>query len=307
MRRILHRETEQRPTNTLLTKISYFSLFPALQYRHIYIYGAYPTPSKGDVGLLPNSASQLDWVNKYEENIVYHAAWRANLYFLLLVAYHNQQRIIQIDSTELQHGTGIAPHLQACHSSLFPNLIDYCVSPGVKNSHETSIIDNSFLNHWNNMTVSCPGIVNRYDTFLEGGGTGSSYRKELLFYLSACSLGSLDPLVGLNMFFYVMKKASKHNQKFIKKFDSEDEIRAAQRVIFLQQKGMLSLAGFACFFPDINSIEKILQWDRRSESRKTAYARTQKILLTGDKNKSIAFLKRFEKNTSDQKTILLPP
>src|SRR3989338_5853270 len=94
-------------------------------YRHVYPYGSYPTPSKGDIGLLPKSASVLDWVNKYEKNIVYHATWRVHLYFLLLVVYHNQKRIIQIGHTELQHDVGIAPYLQACHSSFFPDLIDH--------------------------------------------------------------------------------------------------------------------------------------------------------------------------------------
>ena len=287
------------------TPSGFFSLNMASRDRHVYAYGSYPTPSKGDVGLLPNSASTLDWVNKYEKNIIYHATWRVHLYFLLLVAYRNQQRIIQMDSTELQHGMGIAPYLQACHSSLFPNLIDYSIDRSVKNKQKTSIFDDSFLNHWNNMTVSCPVIVNRYDSFLEGRGSGSVYRKELLFYLSACSLGSCDPLLGLHQFFLIMTQALKHNDEFIEKFNSDDEKRAAKRVIELQEKGMFSLASPVYFSPNVSMLSYALQWKCPRESRADAYATTQKILLTGGKVEAKQFLKRFQREVTNQNCLLM--
>lgn len=290
MRRFIYEESSRS-----IAHIPNFGIISSLlRYRNVYAYGAYPTPSKGDVGLLPQYASTLDWVNKYEKNIMYHASWRVHLYFLLLVAYHNQQCIIQIDSTELQHGMGIAPHLQACHSSLFPNLIDHNIKENFKNHQHTSIIDHSFLNDWNNMTVACPVISNRFDTFLEGRGSGSRLRKDLLFCLTACSLGSYEPFDALKMFFSLMAATLENRHKFIEKFDSDDEKRAAKRVLFLQQKGMFSLGSPVQYAPDRNVIENILQWDRQAESCASAYARTQKILLTGGKKEAEAFLKRFK-------------
>lgn len=270
-------------------------VFSALYYRNVYPYGFYPTPSKGDLGLLPKGASTLDWVNKYEKNIIYHATWRVHLYFLLLVAYHNQQCIIQIDTTELQHGMGIAPHLQACHSSLFPSLVDHNIQDNIKDHKHTSIIDDSFLNDWNNMTVACPVISNRFDTFLEGRGPGSQLRKTLLFCLTACSLGSCEPLDALRVFFLTMAAALEDKYKFIERFDSDDEKRAARRVMFLQHRGMFSLGSPVQYIPDINVFENILQRNRHAESRAAAYARTQKILLTGGKKEAEIFLKRFKR------------
>jgi hypothetical protein len=265
----------------------YFStclIFSFLGYRSIYRYGAYPTPSKDHIGLLPTGVSTLEWVNKYEENIAYHAKWRVYLYFLLLIAYHNQKRVIQIDSTELQHGVGIAPHLQACHTSLFPNLIDGIVDkPGGR--HETSIIDQSFMNHWNNMTVVCPVISNRFDTFLEGRGSGSRLRKELLFVLNSCSFGCYTPLDALRLFYIHIEDALSHQKNFFDKFETEDEKRAAQRVVFFQKNSMFSLASPIRHYPNIGIFGKILEL--------TNLKATQELLLTGGKKEAKEFLKRF--------------
>ena len=296
MRRFLH----ERPQSCFLITPQVFSYLLSYRHRHhgrhVYAYGSYPTPSKGNVGLLPKSASTLAWVNKYEENIMYHAAWRVHLYFLLLVVYHNQQRIIQMDSTELQHGVGIAPFLQACHTSLFPSLVDYSIKDHRKNRQQTqtSIIDNSFLNDWNNMTVTCPEISNRFDTFLEGRGSGSLFRKQLLFILNACSLGVYEPHDALKFFFMQVGIALKEKREFIEKFHSINKKRAAKRVIFLQEKGMFSLASRVNHSPNMDVIDKVLQWDRQSGTRSAAYLRTQQILLTGGKKEAVNFLKRFE-------------
>lgn len=260
-------------------------VFSFLRYRSIYRYDTYPTPSKTHIGLLPSGASTMDWVNKYEENITYHAKWRVFLFYLLLIAYHNQKRIIQIASTELQYGIGIAPHLQACHTSLFPNLIDHSILHRIKSCHETSIIDHSFMNHWNNATVVCPVISNRFDTFLEGRGSGSRLRKELLFVLNGCSLGCHTPLNALKLFYMHMDNALSHEKDFIDKFKTEDEKCAARQVVFFQRNAMFSLASPICHLPKGDIFGKILV----SEDLKA----TQKLLLTGGKKDAKQFLKRF--------------
>lgn len=261
--------------------------------RHVYAYGSYPTPSKSRRRLLGRSASTLDWVEEYSQHIKYHARWRVYLYFLLLVAYHNQHRIIQMHSTRLQYGFG-SPNLPACHSSLFPRLVDYSMRRDTKNLRRlTSIIDASFLEKWNNMTVTCPEISNRFDTFLEGSGSGSVLRKQLLFILTACSFGKYKPHTALKIFFMHMGVALKEKQRFVEKFDSIDEKRAAKRVISLQAKGMFSLVSPVYHSPDREVIARVLQWKRGSETLASAYTRTRRILLTGDKKAAKAFLKRF--------------
>lgn len=272
--------------------------------RRIYDISDYPTPAKNNIKLLPESATTLDWVNAYQENITYIASWRAHLMFLLFIAYYDQHHAIQIGTTNLQYGKGIAPHIDAAHASFFPRVIDKdCRNSHLKHPH-SSIIDNSFLKHWLSMTVPCPAISNRFDSFLEGRGAGSLFRQHTLFLLNGCSHGNYDPLIYMKNFFYTAEFAFKDRKLFIDKFESSDEKKAANHVIRLQKAGLFQFASPDDFTLENHYLEKVLLWDKKTQSRKTAYLRTQELLLTGKEEEAREFLKRFEPENVDSSSFI---
>lgn len=248
--------------------------------RSVFSYGFYPTPAKGDLGPLPKNATEFEKIQQYESNIIYHGQWRSILFFLTLLAYHEQKRIVNIDKTYLQHGYGPFPGLHGCHTALFPTLIDF--QPGEIKTKKSSIIHDSFLLHWNNMTVCCPETVNDVDAFFEGGNTPSMYRKNLLSIISYVSLGFHDPLIGLQMYYHIIEKACADSFAFIEKQETSDLKKAVTHAIALEREGMLEPINY----------NRIIE--RQPHERLfSAYARTQRKLLTGGANTANIYLQQF--------------
>lgn len=255
-------------------------------------HGSYVTPSRDSLGLLSKSATQMDWIEKYEDHITYHATWRANIYFLLLIFYYKQRRIIQIASTPMQYGKGIEHYTQACHSSIFPGLSDHKCHDTQIMMLQTCLFRRSFLWHWNSMTVGCPMLVNEFDTFLEGRGAGSIYRKNLLIALNQCSFGVCDPVEGMRLFYWVMLIAFKDQPIFLKRCEPWER-KSARRVIALQKRGMFHHATRDCQLKKA-FVKSILEWDGSDRSFDQACLKTQKLLLRGNERDGEKFLKRFD-------------
>ena len=272
-------------------RVSFFST----RQRKVYAYGDYPTPAKGPVGLLPMQATQVAWIIRYQKNIGYHAVWRAHLFFLLLIVYQDKHRVIQMGRTRLQHGRGIGPHLQACHSSFFPGIVD--VEHDGDKLAKSALFEGSFFYHWNNMTVCCPNIVNRVDQFFEGNHSLSVYRHELLKVLHAASAGLCDPVTGLHHFFCVMQKAFEQSQTFVDKQTCSDNKLAAQRVLSVQHKGLLNTVSVN--YDPINGYFDCLLGRKPYEPLNDAYKRTQIKLLTGDRDQAKMFLNEIHKVKPD--------
>ena len=260
--------------------------------RLIFPCGFYPTPAKGDLGPLLKNATELEKVQQYEPNILYHGHWRSILFFLTLLAYHKQKRMVNIDKTFIQHGFGPFPGLQGCHTSLFPTLIDF--QPVEIKIKKSSIIHDSFLLHWNNMTVCCPETVNNVDTFFEGSNTPSIYRKNLLAIISAVSFDFYDPLIGLQLYYHVIEKACADSFVFIKKQETPDLKKAVAHAIALEREGMLKPINY----------NRIIE--RQPHERLfSAYARTQHKLLTGCANTANTYLRQFPDEPITSGTLML--
>lgn len=266
-------------------------LYCSYAWRSCAAHDAYVTPSRNHLGLLPKSANKLDWIEKYKDNITYHATWRANLFFLMLVACYKRERIIQIASTKHQYGKGIGPYIQACHSSPFPGLSDRDLNDVQIRFRQTCLFNKSFLLHWNAMTVGCPVLVNEFDSFLEGRGAGSVYRKNLLFVLNQCSMGVCDPVVGMQVFYLTMLMALNNRHIFLERCELWER-RAAQRVVTLQKRGMFYHAT-RDYRQKKAFVRAVLQWDGDEKSFDQACLKTQKLLLGGGERDGERFLKRF--------------
>lgn len=266
-------------------------LFVSYAWRSCAAYDAYVTPTRNHLGLLPKNASKLDWIEKYKDNITYHATWRANLFFLMLVACYKRERFIQIASTKHQYGKGISPYIQACHSSPFPGLGDRDFNEVRIRVRQTCLFNKSFLSHWNAMTVGCPVLVNEFDSFLEGRGAGSKYRKNLLFVLNQCSSDICNPVVGMQVFYLTMLTALDERRIFLDRCEPWER-RAAQRVVTLQKRGMFHHAT-RNFQPKKSFVKAVLEWDGDEKSFDEACLKTQKLLLSGRERDGERFLKRF--------------
>lgn len=288
----MRRYSFHRPVKMNSVPISCVSfLYCSYAWRSCAAHDAYVTPSRNHLGLLSKSASKLNLIEKYKDNIIYHATWRANLFFLILVACYKRQRIIQIASTKHQYGKGIAPYIQACHSSPFPGLSDRDLNDARIRFRQTCFFNKSFLSHWNAMTVGCPVLVNEFDSFFEGGGSGSLYRKNLLVVLNQCSLGVCNPLVGMQVFYSMMLKLLDDRQIFLDRCEPSER-RAAKRVVALQKRGMFhhSTKDYRLKKAFVKSV---LEWDGHDKSFDRACLKTQKLLLRGGERDGEKFLKRF--------------
>ncbi len=266
-----------------------FALSKRLSQRQIFAYGHYPTPAKGPLVLPKKPHSMLELVLHYEDNILYHAAWRVQLYYLLLIAYYKQHRVIQIDKTILQHGQGKYPDLQACHTSLFPGLIDFNLA-NISGS-KSYVFSQSFFSHWNGMTVCCPNVVNKVDQFFEGFDAPSLYRKKLLAILCLVSSGLFDPLVGLQHYFQIMDVAFQEIHALVDSDYLTEEKEAARQVIGIQHRATFenTFAQDGFFYPKNRFFERCLK-RAPQESLDDAYMRTQNKLLTGSLSDGQLFL-----------------
>lgn len=274
----------------------FFRTFNPLS-RKVYAWNAYPTPAINTNYYLKPNASALHSVKTYQKNIFYLAQWRTHLFFLLLIAYYRTKNHIAPAPTILQYGFGYGERIHAAHPSLFPQLSDKHLKHYRINTKHRSIIDNTFLSHWNNMTVPCPVISNQFDSFIEGNGRDSLYKTHLLFILNSCARGISNPVVSMRYFFTTMQPlVFKNKNVFIKKFKNKKNHDAAKMVIQIQKKGMFYYARRDLSLKN-KYISRILQWDKKNETLETALKRTQKILLKGNKNEAIAFLKRYESSS----------
>lgn len=294
MRRLQHSHNTNNFTSFFtLCFLRYYSQQHHTSTRKIYSYRIYPTPAKGDFIPLRKNASSMQQVNRYAKHVRYHAEWRANLFFLLCIAYYKQNRIINTGRTKLQHGRGIKPHLQACHSSILPSLIDFKQTRQSITTSNTSIIDRTLFDHWNNMTVLCPRIVNESDFFLEGYyGTTSIYRKRLLAILCLISFGLCDPIIGMQCFYQIMQHALNTLMKRMQR-DAIPERDTLYRIFYLQKQGTFRHISLDTGLPKERFVKKVLA-QKPGETREETYKRMQKILLSGNKKAARELLLRFQ-------------
>jgi hypothetical protein len=270
---------------------------------------SYFTPSWQYHDSLRKKSSQKQKIRIYKDHIMRHASWRSNLYFLLLVAYYKKKRIIQIDSTQMQYGRGLDPHIQACHSSLFPSLIDWEAYPKRLPSQKYRVLSGgkkgvccgrkpifhgSFLWHWNSMTVGCPAIVNEFDTFLEGRGFGSVYRKELLATLSQCSLGSRNPIDAMAHYYFVMGDffSASSQRGFLNRYPRSQQ-SAVRYMVELQKQGTMLNKRSRGIKLRSSYLKSILLWDGSPRLREQSLLDLQELLLTGGEADGEALFKRF--------------
>lgn len=153
-------------------------------------------------------AIELKTIKLFTGEIEEHAARRVDAFFYLLVAIYRQQIIITKESTIKQHGKGSKSlNLQACHSSLFPNL-KFTALPGFFSTKFTECsvkFQGSHLEDLMNTTVLLPHIVNVFDGYLEGKARQSKLVQYCLSILNQAAKNQIDPREGMNLFLIAMR------------------------------------------------------------------------------------------------------
>lgn len=147
------------------------------------------------------------------ENILMHAKLRVDLFFYLLVAYHNTGLKPRLASTYLQYGRGrqldgkILTH--ACHSSLITALTD----DNTLVPHRKNILTHTHFMKSLNLTVELPTWVNDWlDYKLEQNLQG---RKKAIDILCHTAAGEYTPLQGFKNFFLLLENALNQLEKEI--------------------------------------------------------------------------------------------
>jgi hypothetical protein len=146
-------------------------------------------------------------ITMFKDNVVEHANRRVDLFFYTLIAYYKTYFSPINGHTNLQHGRGRHTSddiniTEACHSSFTPSLLDETIFQTKKRPRykSKSLLDGTHLMDSLNSTVELPPIVNDFDDVLE-----SMCRQKCLDILCAVSLGTINPIEGLNMFLDMMK------------------------------------------------------------------------------------------------------
>ncbi|MBS0350797.1 MAG: hypothetical protein JSR33_06380 [Proteobacteria bacterium] len=162
----------------------------------------------------------------FKKHLEFHAISRIDLFFYTLIAYWRTNLYVYTGEKILQHGLcartrTLGTFLYACHSSLFPTLVD------AKSGDEFKLLKNKLRGilldldlkedkrfkpffHSLNATVALPQAVKFFDLQLEGKSCAdfpegrSIYRTQALEIINAVSKGLFDPIQGINQFFLIM-------------------------------------------------------------------------------------------------------
>ena len=149
--------------------------------------------------LLSNDKHRL--LQVCEEHVKQHATRRVDLFFYTLIAYYKKELVVSIGKTTLQHGRGRSSQLQACHSSLFPSLIDNSIFNQIAGERPfKSILSGTHFFNSLNLTFELPIFVNQFDSVIE-----SNCRKKALDVLNETSFGVINPIEGLTDFLNMMQ------------------------------------------------------------------------------------------------------
>jgi hypothetical protein len=147
-------------------------------------------------------ALQVRKIELVKNQIIEHAARRADLFFYLLTAVHGSNVLIEENGgAEKQHGKGSqARGTAACHSFPFAN---FKVSEKTTLQHST-LLDNTYLIEALNSTVELPNLSNSFDGHLEGRYQRTSFIKDCMAILNKAAKSEIDPAQGMNEFYEVM-------------------------------------------------------------------------------------------------------
>lgn len=164
-----------------------------------------------DAGII--EALQLRKVELVKDQIIEHAARRADLFFYLLIAVYDKNVTACKDETTKQHGKGSEERGTAgCHSSLFPGIkftYNHSSQPTFFNkqpSGECPLLEDTYFAEALNATVELPMIVNDFDGHLEGRAVKRSFIRMLEDTLNKVSTKKITPIEGMNEFYNVMNK-----------------------------------------------------------------------------------------------------
>lgn len=206
---------KQKPLQKEDKKIEVISkLLPVSKTRRTSLYSKNITAAlelpatKAELEKIQNDPEELFLLCK--EHLQEHAARRVDIYFYILVAVYQTQLQFKQSNTFLQHGKGRQAsqnrrHLtHACHSSLFPTLVDY--SKDKKNTGTSSILSGTHFMDTMNATVELPVFANQLDSVLEGKIQHPSlFREKSLEILQIVAEGKLNPIEGLKEFLETAK------------------------------------------------------------------------------------------------------
>lgn len=177
-----------------------------------------------------------------KEYIIEHAQRRVDLFFYLLVYYHDKNIEIRLGGIVSQHGAGSnyrkKEYTEASHSSLLSSTYGLlCMATRTNPNARHEIVwplSNHFYNSLNS-TVELPTEVNDFDGILEGKISDtwqSRWREDALCLLNLVSKGTINPLQGLQRYFLIMENF--FNSDKIQQ-DYKNSANEAKRLIYAFQ------------------------------------------------------------------------
>jgi hypothetical protein len=204
-------------------------------------------------------------LEKSKPAILEHAARRVDLFFYLLIAYHNTKTKVDFTNPMLQHGGGVKGCTEGAHSSLFTQLIDYSifnkdefeVANSRKKHHfrKISLLCGTHFLESTNATMEVPLSVNDFDQELEGQKISdeSDIRKAAIDIVNKVAAGAMDPIQGLEEFLRAMEKTLNDigNEKIVNscnvpylKRNNNTSRAHKEEILALTKKGTLSKTFF---------------------------------------------------------------
>jgi len=239
--------------------------------RTVFSYEKLPHLSLGPPAINRSYQSDVAHIKAHEEDLAYHLRCNALLFFLILVLYHNQQRMVSIAPTDMQFGIGSKKRKEeAAHSTIIPSLRDCAPNKeSITKFNESLLRQTPHFYHDNNMTVCLPTIVNqKIDRRIE-----REIRVKSVAIINFVSLKKLCPTKAIHIYLAILRQAMKKLTSELNKRRKTDQVQAQLLALENQRKGLYGI--------NKHFIDQLLG-RKRGESIKAALERVQRELLIGD-------------------------
>ncbi len=196
-------------------------------------------------------------VERLREHIEFHAISRIDLFFYTLIAYWGTRLIVDMGETKSQHGVcdktkKLGMFFHACHSSLFPNLVDGMTREELAAplpSMRTGILHGKYFFDALNVTVALPQVVNQLDIQLEGKRSDDDplrrpiYRRRALEIINLVSNDEMNPIEGMTQFLNMLHGFYQDKRAYINESAKTSPTKARKRAWQYSGNAILSLRG----------------------------------------------------------------
>lgn len=189
----------------------------------------------------------LDWINHLAPYILQHAQRRVQIYFCLLLIYHNTNMRLELAPPKSTKGVGNYEYnTNACHSALIAFVTDFDGDGIWLRNRTTTARSCEMIRQYNHFfmnvldsTVELHRSVNDFDIRMEGRiDSPSKIRISSMFILNAVSSGKITPLSGIELFLLAMKdEFEKIKNDYITASSKTAPSAVRKRIFQLQYQG----------------------------------------------------------------------